>query len=199
MHLATAYNRNQEVRNAVRMLGSLAFVPTHRVQDAFNLLDDRLGTTGLVESYPALGHLYRYFADNFVGVRRQGYRAPRYPPTEWNQFTRVRDRLPRSDSSLEGWHFAIQALFGVHPQFTTFLERLRSEALWADQTMTLFEQGREVRRTRSLLYERLDENLQRLVDRWENEGGYYGDALLTYLENASNYFKMENVDDDQQN
>ena len=159
-------------------------------------MDDKLGSTGLADSFPGLRSLYEYFASNFIGVRNHGFQPPRYEPMEWNLFDRVRLNLPRSDSSLEGWHYAIQGLFGIHPTFYVFMERLRTEIEWSMQTMTLYESGDQVRRQRQIRYEQLDQRLSRLVSMWENDGGYYGDRLLQYLMTVSKLFRMDSVTDE---
>lgn len=107
-----------------------------------------------------------------------------------------RQRLPRSDASLEGWHYAIQATLGIHPQFYLFLERLRTEANWADQTMALFRSGARVQRARHAGYAMLDANLQRLVQQYEANGEFWtDDQLYEYLLAVSRCFRHDEVDD----
>ena len=127
LKFGSIYNQNGEVRKWVRYLGAIAFVPTANVRSCFDEISRLLGESGLLESTPALRELYKYFERNYLGsVDQFGIASnPRFPPVEWNQFDRVRNRLPRSDASLEGFHFGSQATLGVHPQFYTFAEKLK--------------------------------------------------------------------------
>ena len=128
LKFASEYNRDVETRKWVRYLGALAFVPPAMVGEIFNFITAELGQSGLLEQVSQLRNLYIYFKDNYVGSTDPfcTQSAPRFPPAEWNQFGRVRNKLPRSDASLEGHHFGMQATLGVHPQFYAFAAKLKA-------------------------------------------------------------------------
>ena len=127
LKMGSEFNRSENIRKFVKFLGALAFVPVANVETAFGEIRQLLGDSGLLDETPSMRSLYFYFQKNFIGSRDEfGVQTqPRYQPAQWNQFDRVRNRLPRSDAPLEGFHFGIQASLGVHPQFYSFAEKLK--------------------------------------------------------------------------
>lgn len=123
--LRSQYINDENIRNHVKYLGALAFVPNADVADTFDEIQDG-------DDFPQeLESVYAYFEATYIGRRlRRGRRPPRFPIPMWNQSERVEAGMPRTNNLLEGWHNGIQSsLTGHHPTIWKFLTFLQKEEL----------------------------------------------------------------------
>jgi hypothetical protein len=123
------YERNDEVRGAVRCLAALSHVPVDDVIEAFEIL---------AESMPANEHmdeLLTYFEHTYIRGRRlrgrgENYGPPLFSIDTWNQRDAAVDGIARTTNSVEGWHHGLQALFQCsHPTMWKFLAGLQSDCM----------------------------------------------------------------------
>ena len=89
------------------MLCAIAFLPPGDVTQGFEELVNEIGN-----SYnDAVAELLDYLEDNFMGRYRRN--APCRPPLValdlWKMFNKTDDELPRTNSSVDGWHSTFQA------------------------------------------------------------------------------------------
>ena len=121
------------------MIPAIAFVPTNRVCEYFELLSDALPD----EMEPILV----YYEDNCIGRRRCNRRRnARYPHDLWNVFNESLGEEPKTTNSIEGWHRTFSRSLGtVHPNIWKFIEFLRSEKALNAAKQGAFVAGRENR------------------------------------------------------
>ena len=89
------YRTDEEIATQLRMIPAIAFVPTNRVCEYFELLSDALPDK--VE--PILA----YYEDNYIGRRRGNRRRNlRYPHDVWNVYNESLGEEPKTTNSIEG-------------------------------------------------------------------------------------------------
>jgi hypothetical protein len=72
--------------------------------------------------------LYDYWESTYIGAPSRGHRhAPLYRIESWNQLLHEQQSLPRTNSSVEGWHHGFQSMTGAHHQIFTFIECTQKE------------------------------------------------------------------------
>ena len=121
--LQQRYSNDQELALHLRMLCAIAFLPTADVIQGFEELVHEMRNIYKNE----VDELLDYFEED--RFRRN---APRRPPSFaldfWNMFIRTDDELPRTNSSVDGWHRSFQGhVSSCHPVFWKFLNILRDE------------------------------------------------------------------------
>lgn len=124
--LKRAYVDDEVIRNHVKFLPALAFIPEDDVSDTFSRIQDSADFPQNDE----IQDLYDYFETTYVGreIRGGRRRVPRFPPRLWNQHSRMTERLGRTNNMVEAWHRGIQAsLDGSHPSLWKFLKFLQLE------------------------------------------------------------------------
>ena len=84
--LQAVYQNDDDVRDIIRSLTALAFLPIEQVQPAFNLLHDEQ-----IENYPDFADLFAYFEDTWIHG---------CPVHRWN----VHLLGNRTNNHVEGWH-----------------------------------------------------------------------------------------------
>ena len=121
------------------MIPAIAFVPTNRVCEYFELLSDALPD----EMEP----IFAYYEDYYIGRRRGNRRRnPRYPHDLWNVFNESLREEPKTTNSIDGWHHTFSGSLGaVHPNIWKFIEFLRSEQALNAAKQGTFVAGRENR------------------------------------------------------
>ena len=88
-------------------IAALAFVRDNDVNRYFGLLSQNIDN----DLDPVLDYVEEYY----LGVLRRGvFRRPRFPYTWWGVLDRVRDNLPRTNNSVEGWHNGFNQHVGCH-------------------------------------------------------------------------------------
>ena len=121
------YQNDDAIRESVRCLSALAFVPPPDVIEAFELLAD---------SFPDHDHsaeLLSFFEHTYIRGRRLRGRAEAFGPPLfrvelWNQHDSGVAGIARTTNSVEGWHHGLQSLFHCHhPTMWTFLNGIRQD------------------------------------------------------------------------
>ena len=126
------------LRMAVRCLPALAMVPSADVTDAFLTLADNM------PDHDKMPELLSYFEHTYIRGRRRPGRGEHYGPAifpieRWNHFQTASEGVSRTTNSVEGWHYALQALFQCHhPTLWTFMKGLAKDM---QMQRTAFLQG----------------------------------------------------------
>ena len=99
LDLQVEYQQNNELRNFVRKVAALAFLPLRYV---------RLGWTGVKATVPALPRI-----DVFVDYFGSTWISGNFPPALWN-ISEIGDC--HTNNNLEGWHSKLKKIVGkAHP------------------------------------------------------------------------------------
>jgi len=126
--LQKKYRENSDFALYIRMLPALAYVPTHKVVDAFEKL---LDTDFYIQNEEVLMPLIDYFEGNWIGRlhRSKKRREPNFPINIWNCYNLVSADLPRTNNSVEGWHNCFSAMLNSssHPTIWKFINALQKE------------------------------------------------------------------------
>lgn len=85
------------------MLPALAFLPVGAIPEAFQ---------DLLEVFPQEAiELADYFEDVYVGrPRRNGVSSAQFPPKLWSVYEAALDGMPRTNNSVEAWHYGLQVI-----------------------------------------------------------------------------------------
>ena len=119
------YVENKNICASIKLLLTLAFLPSNEVSNAFD---------GLVADYPfQLSPIINYFEDTYIGQRnRRGQKKQLlFNISMWNMKEKQEEGLPHTNNQLESWHNVFQGLTETfHPSIFKFIEALqREEAL----------------------------------------------------------------------
>lgn len=124
--LKAAYNNEADrtIRDEIRQLMALPFVPVEHVQDVFDSLVETLSEP--VED------LVLYIERTYItGVPARGRRRavqPRFPPQTWNVYNLVLNGFQRTTNAVEGWHSKFQkAIVTHHANIWKFIEYLQKD------------------------------------------------------------------------
>lgn len=90
--LTTAYRRQRSVKNIIRRVMSLGYVPTALVRLTFNLIYSSRSAARLMRNVPGLQQFVDYFRQNYIDGN--------FRPTLWNVFNRDVDF--RTNNHVEG-------------------------------------------------------------------------------------------------
>lgn len=105
-----------------------------------------------------------YFEDNFIGRPvRNGRRPPKFSISMWNSYNRVKDGLPRTNNSIEGWHKALQSHIGAHhPNFWKFFRIIQREQAMMETNLEQINNGQDAPPQRKQ-YKDNTRNLQKVL------------------------------------
>lgn len=160
--LKVVYENDNAVREYIRCLPALAFVPVEDVVDAFEILAETMP-----EDVEHVAEVTSFFEHTYVRGRRQRGRAATYgaalfPAEKWNQHAAGTDGISRTTNAVEGWHHGLQSLFLCHhPTCWTFLAGLMKDM---QKQKTVFLQGvAGVERPATKKYRQLNDRVRRTV------------------------------------
>lgn len=172
--LTCLYKQDAEFATRIRMLPSLAYVPTEDVVQTYELLN----ATVCCENSRVV---FEYFERNYIGTAlrricdRQGRNhvhrnTPLFPPATWNAFSCLMSGLATTNNNVEAWHRRFQALVSVsHPSFYKCLDKLRQEQRATDSECARLHAGVKSRKwKRRSVQVRLDK-LRDVVATWRPE------------------------------
>ena len=162
--LARSYVTNEEVRNSVKRLSALAFLPVNEVGGSF---DNLLASVLEGDGRQGLAQLYSYFENTFVGRKpARGPRTrPRFAIPMWNVRRRTEEGIPRTNNRLEGFHRGIQSMFdGPHPSMWKFLAGLQREQVLQYTNFIQISTGNDVT-VEGRKYEQVNRRLRTLIER----------------------------------
>lgn len=172
--LKNTYENDDSVRQFIRCLPALAFVPSGDVGEAFDIL-----TNSMPEDVDHLDEVTTFFEHTYVRGRRQRGRGDNYgtamfPVDRWNQHAAGVSGIARTTNAVEGWHHALQSLYSCHhPTLWTFLTGLNKD-MQLQKTMYLQGTAGVVHLT-SRKYRQLNDRVVRAV------AAYGRSEILVYL------------------
>ena len=144
--LQQMYQEDELLRENIRMIPSLSFVP---VQDTVAAFDHLTQHCGIAEK-----PVFNYFECAYIGEVCGGQRLPpTFPRVLWNVNTHILNNLPRTTNHLEGWHNRVSGMFNYdHP------------SIWEHGNMFLAQMTAGAPPPRKRIYRDVDTRLQRLVE-----------------------------------
>ena len=126
LHLSQRYNNDPAFAVRVRKFLALAFVPPRLVHEYFGLLlaDEQSRGDGLLTEFMA------YFQSTYIGNQApNGVETnARFPYHTWNMYQRLKDRLPRTNNALEGWHSGFSLHIRAHPSLEKLVDKFVQQA-----------------------------------------------------------------------
>ena len=129
----------------MRRLLALAFVPPGDVHSymALILADEASKNDGLMD-------FVKYFQDTYIGQKvNETVTIPgQFPHLRWNMYGRVKEGLPRTDNSLEGWHNGFAKALSSHPEMPVLAAKYQKEQHKLAITREHHRAGRKVPQVR---------------------------------------------------
>lgn len=173
--LQIRYGSDPEFANKTRSLAALSFLPPDDVIRGFEELTND-------ETFPEeLDPVVAYFESNYIGSIGRGgrRRRPTFRVSMWSQFQRVKDDLPRTTNSLEGWHNAFKGVVNkAHPSIKALVPKLQLEESAVAQKIERNQAGHATRQKKKK-YEAVDDRIKSVVDSYRNEN------IVQYLKNIA--------------
>jgi len=175
--LQNRYGSDPEFANKARCLAALAFLPTDDIIKGFEQLTNDA-------NFPVeLDPIVDYFETNYIGNIGRGRgsrrRRPTFAVSMWSQFERVKNDLPRTTNSLEGWHNALKGVVNkAHPSISALVVKLRLEESTVSNKVERIAAGHPAQRKKKK-YQAVDERIKRVVDAYNN------DNILPFLRNIA--------------
>jgi hypothetical protein len=171
--MKSAYENDDTIRQSVRCLSALAFVPTFDVGDAFDILADDM------PAHDYMNELVSFFEHTYIRGRRLRGRNATFGPAlfnidTWNQRESAIHGIARTTNSAEGWHHSLQSLFHCHhPTLWTFLSGLKQDM--NKQKALLLQGAAGATHPKRNKYQQLAARVSRAV------AGYGRTEVLTFL------------------
>ncbi|CAF4985702.1 unnamed protein product [Rotaria socialis] len=155
--LTTKYNEDEVFRLNVKQLIALAFAPLDQIITSFDLICDQFDDD--------VDDLVEYFEKNGLVNRKE--EKPQFDHKLWNIHDRVVATVPRSNSSVEGWHNAFASRVAIsHPTIVKLGEKIRREQSKYEVDMTKILQGHNIK-TKKACYRKLDDRITRLANSFD--------------------------------
>ncbi|KAH9376787.1 hypothetical protein HPB48_017871 [Haemaphysalis longicornis] len=114
----------------MKMLPALAFLPVGATPEAFY---------DMLEVFPQEAiKLAGYFEDVYVGrPRRNGICSAQFPPKLWSVYESALDGMPRTNNSVEAWHYGLQSnVRRASPNLWVFLHCLKKEKALSEMKLS---------------------------------------------------------------
>ena len=97
----------------------------------------------------------------------------------WSQYQRVKDDLPRTTNSVEGWHNAFKGVINsAHPSMSTLVAKLRLEESTVAKKIERIHAGHPTQQKKKK-YKAVDNRIKSVLD------SYNPDNILQYLRNIA--------------
>lgn len=127
----------------------------------FEKLQDHIQAQGEQEA-----EIFDYFERTYIGVpfgRSRTRRDPPFSPSLWSCHYRVKDQLPKTNNSVEGWHHSLQSSLGFHhPDPYRLIAALKAEQSLTEQKQADARRGVAPRVSKTV-YTRIAERLQAVL------------------------------------
>jgi len=168
--LASHYSTSQSVRNYVKSLMALPFVPTDQLEQALNILRQGLPPSDH-PSRPLLDRLEQYFYRTWINGS--------FSPVVWNCHYNF---SIRTTNHVEGWHRKLNAkIKTAHPTIYSFIRHIQEEERSAFNRMFELDNGHRLM-PMSKKYRKLNERLVRITSDLNNSVR----SLESFIEAISN-------------
>ena len=93
--------------------------------------------------------------------------------TLWSQYQRVKDDLPKTTNSLEGWHNALKGVVNVaHPSMSAFIAKILLEESAVAHTIKRVFAGHPTQQKRKK-YQVVDARIKSVVDSYSSDKVLY--------------------------
>ena len=173
--LTVAY-RDVDVKAAVRAMAALAFVPLHRIDEAWLEIE----AESLSPDHEAFQNLERfktYFVDTWLENECV------YPRSLWNHF---RNYGPCTTNHLEGWHRALNHIVGKkHVDIFRIITHLQKQEELFKKQMMLLRREQDPPRPRKK-YVKINRRLTRFANELESNQT----SLMEYVRNVGSNLKL---------
>lgn len=194
--LKTDFNENSGVRNIIRRLLALPFVPIEDVNDTFDIIISEVDDGMDDDIVAKLEEVFRYVDRIYIrGVPARGRQravAPRFAPPIWNVYNLVLNKIQRSTNAVEGWHSRWQRIIvSHHSSVWKFIENLKKDENENNVQMTQLMAGHtRIRYPVKRQYKRNQHQIEQIVS---NYNTYKAEGnVLTYLLAISFKLKLTN-------
>ncbi|KAL3859047.1 hypothetical protein ACJMK2_009284 [Sinanodonta woodiana] len=119
--LQDRYQNDKDLALSIRMIAALAFVPSEKVIESFETLQESLSDE--------FATVVDYFEDNYIGRLCRNCRVVAvFDKSIWSVYSRVANSLPRKNNAVEGWHRKMQSAVSCHHRnIWSFLRILKRE------------------------------------------------------------------------
>ncbi|XP_077531679.1 uncharacterized protein LOC144144157 [Haemaphysalis longicornis] len=144
----------------MKMFPALAFLPVGAIPEAFQ---------DVLEVFPQEAmELADYFEDVYVGrPRRNGICSAQFPPKLWSVHESALHGMPRTNNSVEAWHFGLQSNVScASPNFWVFLHCLKKEQALSEMKLSQAASGITATRV-SRKQQTYNKRLQRILQHFD--------------------------------
>ncbi|XP_043465180.1 uncharacterized protein LOC122500349 [Leptopilina heterotoma] len=164
--LQEMYNSNNDarIREAMRTMCALAFVPSDDVPEFFDLFIDQAP-----QEFVSVAEYFEitYIRGKPARGRRRAIPA-RYDPALWNQYNAVIQKTARTNNASEGWHNRLQVVVGrYHPSLYTFLKELKQEQGDTECMQTQLNLGQKIRKLQTNKFHTIEERILSIVSQYQ--------------------------------
>ncbi|XP_003748402.1 uncharacterized protein LOC100901000 [Galendromus occidentalis] len=160
----------------IKQLMALAFVPTERVYEYFEIL---INSKFFIDNVSELDELLQYFRKTWVGSRTANdQKRPIFVEELWNCYGSLQSDLPRTNNAVEAWHRGFDSLIMCcNPSIWKFIEAIKKDnsitKLRCDQLDAGFDRPRKRR-----CYKDVEKNLKVVAEKFgEKEAMSYIRAI----------------------
>lgn len=180
--LQKIYQDDAQFATHMRCVAALAFVPVKDVVRRFEQLKNfeffKQKLKGKTPVDVGVQNFLAYMESNWIGQQlRRTYRPGLFALDLWNVYELTLELFPRTNNNVEGWHNAIESLFGIHPNIFKFIEGIKLEQDATEVLIGKMFGGNDVSPQSVKKNEKLQERIL--------------NAVKTYVD-VSNEFEFEN-------
>lgn len=131
--LKTHYSGNPVVKDIIRFLLAMPFVPLQDINETFELIVEKVNNSELEEdvnekNLDLVNFIERSYVRKLPARGRWPAVVPRFHPEVWNCYDLVRTKTQRITNNAEGWHSKFQRItVSHHSGIWKFLENLKKD------------------------------------------------------------------------
>lgn len=190
--LKQPYSDNEVVRNTVRKLLALPFVPVEDICEVFDEIVNSIPEDH--EHEEQLMEVINYVEHTYVrGRPARGRRAatnPQFPPNIWSVYSLTMNRRQRSTNAVEGFHSKFQRMIiSYHSGIWKFLDHIKMDQKENEICILQLEAGHSrVRYPVKPSYKKNLEMIERIVENYQHFKD--GNNISQYLKNISYRIKL---------
>lgn len=157
--LAVKYGQDESFSLNMRMLKSLAFVPSNEIPFYYKELCKQFGDS----SSEKIG---KWFKRNYIGSETKNIKAL-YLPQFWSCGDLIKENFPRTQNNVEAWHARIKILANKpHIGLYKLIQLLANETLQVNSILDEIESGGRKKRIKKA-YLKKERNIKKIIDEKE--------------------------------